>query len=66
MKKHNETGDGWENCHIPIRCLWDHQKTSGNLGFAVTFFHRNPVTATTIIQYAQASGIVDRHTVLFV
>ena len=47
MKKHNEIGDGWENCHVVIRCLWEGQTTSGNLGFAVTFFHRVPTIKFT-------------------
>jgi hypothetical protein len=42
MKKHNETGGGWKNCHVVIRCLWDGQFTTGNLGFTMTFFHRVP------------------------
>ena len=52
MNENNDNvGDGWENCHVVIRCLWDDQETSGNLGFVVTFFHRIPITPRSKIDW---------------
>jgi hypothetical protein len=42
MKDHDDKKNGWEKCHVVIRCLWDGQEITGDLGYAETFYHRVP------------------------